>query len=176
MNQHLLPGLAPKRTRPSSVFNPKEFKVHVLRECPTPVELQLCDTPDKAASYWRSHIVNHPYYNADVETMVVIMLNTRRRILGHHLVATGTLDTILVHPREVFRAAIIMACAAVILAHNHPSGDPTPSEGDIRVTRDLIRAGQLIKIEVLDHVIIGHPAPERGKDFVSLRELGYCAV
>src|ERR1051326_9613644 len=124
MSQNLLPGLPPERPRHSSVFNPKECKIQTLRECPTPVELQLCDTPDKAASYWRSHIVNHPYYNRDVETMVVIMLNTRRRILGHHLVSTGTLDTILVHPREVFRAAVIMSSAAVILAHNHPSGDP----------------------------------------------------
>ncbi len=87
--------------------------------------------------------------------MVVILVNTRRRIIGHHLVATGTLDTILVHPREIFRAAVIIGrAAALILAHNHPSGDSTPSEADIKVTRDLIRAGQLIKIEVLDHVIV----------------------
>jgi DNA repair protein RadC len=102
--------------------------------------------------------------------------NTRRRILGHHLVSNGTLDTTLVHPREVFRAAVIIASAALILAHNHPSGDPTPSEADIKVTRDLIRAGQLIKIEVLDHVIIGKPTPERIRDFASLRELGHFAV
>src|SRR5258708_6492373 len=165
MNQNPLPGLPLKSSKPGSIFNPKEFKVQVLRECPTPVELQLCDTPDKAASYWRTHVVNHPYYNPDVETMVVILLNTRRRILGHHLVATGTLDTILVHPREVFRAAVIMASAALILAHNHPSGDPTPSDADIKVTRDMIRAGQLIKIEVLDHIIIGQPSPERERDF-----------
>ena len=61
----------------------------------------------------------------------------------------------------------------VALLHNHPSNDPTPSEADIKVTRDLIRAGQLLKIEVLDHVIIGRATPERQKDFVSLRELGY---
>lgn len=173
MHQITLPGLPPKRRKSSLVFNPKEFKVHVLRECPTPAEMQLCDTPDKAASYWCTQIVNHPYHNPDVETMAVILVNTRRRILGHHLVATGTLDTILVHPREVFRAAMIMASAAIILAHNHPSGDPTPSEADVKVTRDLIRAGQLIKIEVLDHVIVGKPSPERTTDFVSLRELGY---
>ncbi len=58
-------------------------------------------------------------------------------------------------------------------SHNHPSGDPTPSEADIKVTRDLIRAGQLLKIDVLDHVIIGRATPERQKDYVSLRELGY---
>src|SRR5690349_21235319 len=115
MNQNLLPGLPHKEPKRRLIFNPKEFKIQTLRECPTPVELQLCDTPDKAANYWRTHIVNHPYYNPDVETMVVIMLNTRRRILGHHLVSTGTLDTILVHPREVFRAAVIMASAALVL-------------------------------------------------------------
>jgi len=60
-----------------------------------------------------------------------------------------------------------------VLVHNHPSGDPTPSEADIKVTRDLIRAGQLLKIEVLDHVIIGRSTMERQKDYVSLRELGY---
>jgi DNA repair protein RadC len=78
-----------------------------------------------------------------------------------------------VHPREVFKAAISANAAAVVLAHNHPSGDPTPSEADIKVTRDLIRAGQLLKIDVLDHVIIGHATPERQKDYASLRELGY---
>ncbi len=173
MKQPNLLDVTPKCCTSSSVFNPKEFKIQVLRECPTPVEMQLCDTPDKAAAYWRSHIVNHPYFNPDVECMVVILLNTRRRIQGHHLVATGTLDTILVHPREVFRVAVIGAAAALVLAHNHPSGDPTPSEGDIKVTRDLIRAGQLIKIDVLDHVIIGQASPERTRDYYSLREGGY---
>src|SRR4051812_45751600 len=93
-NQLQLNSVAHSCKSPGRVFNPKEFKVQALRECATPVELQLCDTPDKAANYWRSHIINHPYYNPDVETMAVIMLNTRRRILGHHLVSTGTLDTI----------------------------------------------------------------------------------
>ena len=84
-----------------------------------------------------------------------------------------SLDTILVHPREVFRPAIAASAAALVLVHNHPSGDPTPSEADIKVTRDLIRAGQLLKIDVLDHVILGRATQERPKDYVSLRELGY---
>jgi len=113
MNQLKLLDVPAKSPASSSVFNPKEFKVQALRECPTPVELQLCDTPDKAAAYWRAHIVNHPYFNPDVETLVVILLNTRRRIQGHHLVSIGTLDTILVQPREVFRAAVISAAAAI---------------------------------------------------------------
>ena len=109
----------------------------------------------------------------EVETLQVLSLNTRRRFIRVDKIADGTLDTLLVHPREVFRKAIAANAAAVVLAHNHPSGDPTPSEADIKVTRDLIRAGQLLKIEVLDHVIIGRATPERPKDYVSLRELGY---
>jgi DNA repair protein RadC len=102
-----------------------------------------------------------------VECFVVLHLNTRRRLKGHHLASIGTLDTILVHPREVFRAAIIAAASAIVIMHNHPSGESTPSEADIKVTRDLIRAGQLIKIEVLDHVIVGNA------NHCSLRQLGY---
>jgi len=105
----------------------------------------------------------------------VLSLNTRRRLIRLDEISDGTLDTLLVHPREVFQKAIAANAAAVVLAHNHPSGDPTPSEADIKVTRDLIRAGQLLKIEVLDHVIIGRATPERSKDYVSLRELGYFA-
>jgi DNA repair protein RadC len=108
-----------------------------------------------------------------VETLQVLSLNTRRRLIRVDEVVDGTIDTLLVHPREVFKSAIAANAAAVVLAHNHPSGDPTPSEADIKVTRDLIRAGQLLKIDVLDHVIIGRATPERQKDFVSLRELGY---
>jgi DNA repair protein RadC len=108
-----------------------------------------------------------------VEAFQVLLLNTRRRLIRVEEISQGTLDTILVHPREVFKAAIGANAAAVVLVHNHPSGDPTPSEADIRVTRDLIRAGQLLKIEVLDHVILGRHTAERGQDWVSLRELGY---
>ena len=92
------------------------------------------------------------------------------------LISQGLVDTILVHPREVFRSAIAANASALVLVHNHPSGDPTPSEADIQVTRDLIRAGQLLKIEVLDHVILGRRASANGQDYVSLRELGYFAV
>lgn len=95
------------------------------------------------------------------------MLNTRRRIKGHQIVSVGTNDTILVHPREVFRLAVMTAANAVILMHNHPSGDSTPSDADVKVTRDLIRAGQLLKMELLDHVVVGNPK------HTSLRELGY---
>jgi DNA repair protein RadC len=137
--------------------------------------MQLCDTPEKAAEYWRLHITTSSYFDPERECLVVVLLNTRRRVKGHQLVSIGTLDTILVAPVSVFRAAIIASCAAIALLHNHPSGDPTPSEADVKVTRDLIRAGQLLKIEVVDHVIMGLPTPERLRGFISLRELGYFA-
>ena len=131
-------------------------------------ESPLLDTPERIADLLREE--SRPQ---DVEQFRVVLLNTRRRLIGLETISQGTLDTILVHPREVFKRAIAANASAVVLVHNHPSGDPTPSEADIKVTRDLIRAGQLLKIEVLDHVILGRRTMERQKDFVSLRELGY---
>jgi DNA repair protein RadC len=132
-------------------------------------ESPVLDTPEAVANLMREEARLR-----NGEMFQVLLLNTRRRLIGKPAkVADGTLDTILVHPREVFRPAIEANAAAVVLVHNHPSGDPTPSEADIKVTRDLIRAGQLLKIEVLDHVIIGRATQERPKDYVSLRELGY---
>lgn len=109
----------------------------------------------------------------EVETFQLLLLNTRHRLIRVEQISQGTLDTILVHPREVFKSAISARAAAIVLVHNHPSGDPAPSEADIKVTRDLIRAGQLLKIDVLDHVILGHATVERPRDYSSLRELGY---
>jgi DNA repair protein RadC len=110
-----------------------------------------------------------------VETFQILLLNTRRRLVRVQPISQGTLDTILIHPRDVFKSAIAADAAAVVLLHNHPSGDPTPSDADIKVTRDLIRAGQLLKIDVLDHIILGCATQERTQDYVSLRELGYWA-
>jgi DNA repair protein RadC len=148
-------------------YDPKEFKVVALRDCPVPSDLLICETPDHAADYWRMHVATHPYFNPECECFVVLLLNTRKRVKGHQLVTIGTMDTLLVHAREVFRAAIVSCAAAIVLIHNHPSGDATPSEADIKVTRDLIRAGQLLKIDVVDHVVMGNPNRS------SLRELGY---
>lgn len=128
----------------------------------------LLDSPERVADYMRES-----NRLLEVETFQAVLLNTRRRLIRVEHLSQGTLDTILVHPREVFRAAIAANAAAVIVVHNHPSGDPTPSDSDVKVTRDLIRAGQLLKIDLLDHVILGRATPERSRDYVSLRELGY---
>lgn len=128
----------------------------------------LLDTPDRLAD-----LLREPNRMYTVETLQVVFLNTRRRLIDVQMLSQGTLDSLLVHPREVFAAAILKRASAIALAHNHPSGDPTPSEADIKVTRDLIRAGQILKIEVLDHIILGKRTEERPRDFVSLREMGY---
>jgi len=133
-------------------------------------ESPVLDSPERVAD-----VLREPNRLHTVENLRVLCLNTRRRLIAVENVAQGLLDQVLVHAREVFAIAIAKRSSAIILAHNHPSGDPSPSEADIRVTRDLIRAGQLLKIEVLDHVILGHRTVERPRDYCSLRELGYFA-
>ena len=131
-------------------------------------ESPVLDNPETVVNYMRE--TNRL---RDVESLQLLLLNVRNKLIRVEEISDGLVDTLLVHPREVFRAAIMANAAAVILLHNHPSGDPTPSDADIKVTRDLIRAGQLLKIEILDHVILGHATATRKKDYSSLKELGY---
>ena len=128
----------------------------------------LSDQPEAVAALLREEC--RPY---TVEHFYALLLDTRRRLLRKEVLARGTLDAAIVHPRDVFRHAVAANASAVVLVHNHPSGDPTPSKADITVTRDLIRAGQLLKIEVLDHVILGRRTNERKRDYFSLKEHGY---
>ncbi|MEW6307645.1 MAG: DNA repair protein RadC [Bacillota bacterium] len=102
----------------------------------------------------------------DREHFRIIMLNTKHHVLCTEVVSIGSLASSIVHPREIFKTAIRRNAAAVILAHNHPSGDPTPSPEDLEVTRRLTEAGSLLGIEVLDHIIVGD------NSYTSLREQG----
>ena len=104
--------------------------------------------------------------HAAQERFAVIFLDGRHRVLGHEVVSQGTLTASLVHPREVFRPALRACAAALVLVHNHPSGDPTPSAEDREVTTRLARAGEILGVQVVDHVVIA----ERG--YCSLREEG----
>ncbi len=128
----------------------------------------VLDSPDSIADLLREEC--RPY---EVEHFYAILVNTRRRLIRKVHLTNGTLDAAIVHPRDVFRHAVAANASAVILVHNHPSGDPTPSKADIIVPRDLIRAGQLLKIEVLDHVILGRATTDRARDYFSLKEHGY---
>ncbi|TVY11902.1 RadC family protein [Paenibacillus cremeus] len=100
------------------------------------------------------------------EHFVCLFLNTKNHVVGQETLSMGSLNASIVHPREVFRAAIKRSSASIVCVHNHPSGDPTPSPEDISMTRRLVEAGDLIGIEVLDHIVIGD------QSFVSLKELG----
>lgn len=94
-------------------------------------------------------------------------LTTTSRVICWHELSRGCLDSSLAHPRELFKVAIMANAAAVLLIHNHPSGDPTPSANDLALTRRLVASGQLLGIPVLDHVVVGNDA------FRSLKQLGY---
>lgn len=100
------------------------------------------------------------------EHFLTLHLNTKNRLLGMETITIGTLDSSLVHPREVFKGAIRQSSAALILAHNHPSGDPQPSKEDLHLTRRLKESGELLGIPILDHVIIGN------QNYYSMKEEG----
>lgn len=131
-------------------------------------ESPLITTPEQAAAVLRerARILQH-------EVFWALMLDTKNRLIGEpKQISQGTLNSSLVHPRELFKKAVEHSCAAMILAHNHPSGDPTPSSEDIKVTKQLISAGEVMGIKVLDHIVIGHRKHNASTDFLSLRESG----
>jgi DNA repair protein RadC len=100
------------------------------------------------------------------EHFKIIILDSRNKIIDITNISTGTLNANLAHPREIFKDAITRNAAAIILAHNHPSGDPEPSEDDLKITKQLIEAGKILGIEVLDHIIITK------NSYISLKEKG----
>lgn len=127
--------------------------------------------PDSVVSYLRDAVDRWPMQ----ESFWVICLNLKMRPTGRGLVTLGTLTASLVHPREVYRMAILSAAARVIVAHSHPSGDPAPSQEDVQVTRWLRDAGNLLGIKLEDHVIIGNAdADPKGVGYYSFREAGLC--
>lgn len=125
------------------------------------------DTPMDAVRFWQEYLVQMPWYDPEREMCAVVHLNTKHIPLGHSLVSIGSVNESIVHPREVFRAAVAMAAYAVVLMHNHPSGDPSPSAADRSITEKLKSAGEVLQIKLLDHVIIG----AAGRSF-SFREAG----
>jgi DNA repair protein RadC len=100
-------------------------------------------------------LLHHQLRDEKQEHVVVLLLNTKNRVIRQSTVTKGTLDSSLLHPREVFREAIRHSASSIILAHNHPSGDPTPSNEDVQLTKRIYQAGQLVGIDLLDHVILG---------------------
>ncbi len=112
--------------------------------------LTVVDSPQRVFQY-----MGNAFTDPTVEWFYVILLNRKNKPLGRVAVTKGTATAALVHPREVFRPAVLANSSAVIVVHNHPSGDPSPSQADIRATRQLREAAKMIQIDLLDHVIIG---------------------
>lgn len=108
------------------------------------------DRPSDAASALMTLLQDEP-----AEVFAILCLTTKHRMIAYHEVSRGTIDSALVHPREVFTAALLAHSASIVAVHNHPSGDPTPSPDDLDVTRRLAAAGEVLGIPLLDHIIIG---------------------
>jgi len=140
---------------------PPVFRVQLIRE--VGMERPQLDGPGDAAQILCRYLENE-----DREHFVTLMMDVKNRIIGIHTVSIGTLNCAVITAREVFKAAILANAASIILAHNHPSGDVTPSPEDIQVTEKLKKAGKLLDIDVLDHVIVGE-----GGVFASLKRLGH---
>jgi DNA repair protein RadC len=147
-------------TRPYSIPG---FRIALVRE----PGVTLAERPQIRESASAARVLAEYIGESDREVFVVAFLTIRHRVLGLHTVSVGCLSSSLVHPREVFKPAILAGSAALLIAHNHPSGDPEPSAEDFALTRRLVAAGSLLGIEVLDHVVLG----EAGR-FVSLRDRG----
>ena len=150
-------------------YEPRRWVIHPLHDAAR--SSYILSAPDNAATYWKEAVATDPTVTDDVENVIVIALNVRHRVIGHTVIATGSLACVAIMPREVFRYAVIANAHAIIMMHNHPSGDPSPSEEDIRQTRKLAKAGKLLKVELLDHVIVGSGTNQH----TSLREQGYMA-
>jgi DNA repair protein RadC len=104
--------------------------------------------------------------NEHIEKFGILALDTKNNIIGVHIISMGSLNTSIVHPREVFKAAILNNANSIILFHNHPSGDTTPSGADISVTKMLVEAGKVMQVDVYDHIIVGE------ENYCSLKEMG----
>lgn len=127
------------------------------------------DTPTRAVEYLKDITDSYPMN----EVFYVILLNTKTKPIGRVQISLGTLNSALVHPREVFRAACIGGAHSIIVAHNHPSGDPCPSSADLQITRQLSAAARTMEIPLIDHVILGtKECDPAGRGYYSFREAG----
>ncbi|MEM7395828.1 MAG: JAB domain-containing protein [Verrucomicrobiota bacterium] len=126
---------------------------------------------EEAARAWSTVVETAPWYDPDKECVVVFILDSGNWLKAVSLVSIGTVDAALVHPREIFRPAIACAARAVLLIHNHPSGNLEPSTEDLRVTKRVVTAGRIIGIDCLDHIVVGRNGDHNDDaGFLSMKE------
>lgn len=142
-----------------------QLKFTALAEAPD----DKIDSAVKVIEYLKGAFDEYP----EQEQVYVLLLDRKNHIKGRHRITVGTQTACLAHPREVFRAAVVGGACAIIVAHNHPSGDPQPSSADVHITRALREAGKTLEVSVLDHVIVGEVGRDPcGKGHFSFREAG----
>lgn len=132
------------------------------------MDAKALDAPERVVEYLKGCFDDYP----EQETFWMIGLNRKNKPKFRSLVSLGTLSGTIIHPREVFKPAIVGSCSAVIIAHNHPSGDPAPSSADIRVTRTLKSAAVILDIDLLDHVIVGDTGASGNPAYYSFADNG----
>ena len=148
-------------------MKPKAYKIpgltiQLVRDRTEFAGSETVDSPSAAEAVLRKFVVAQ-----DRENLLVLLLNGRHRALGVNLVSLGTANAGLVHPREVYKPAILAGATGIILSHTHPSGDSAPSQEDREVTKRLAEAGKILGIQLLDHIILGDPG-----EFFSFKEKG----
>jgi DNA repair protein RadC len=132
-----------------------EVRVLTVREEEPKQRPSRIDSPEAAIAYWRRHVARAPWFDPGREMAVVICCNTKYVAVAFALVSIGTVNEALVHPRDIFRPAIALNAFAVVLMHNHPSGEAKPSKNDEALTNQIRQAGNILQIKLLDHVIVG---------------------
>lgn len=166
--QDLFPDTIPPKS-PRSYSIP-EVKIITVRETPAPA-IRAMDRPELLNAFLRETVLPSPGYRDGQEQMIVVMLDTRLNLAGWLIVSLGTINECMAEPRDILRPVLISNAFSFVIAHNHPSGDPTPSDADRRVTIRINEAAKLLRINMLDHIIIGEPAAGR-REYFSFRETG----
>lgn len=136
-------------------------------------EPPVLNRPELVAAFFAQKIATALDYDGDTEGFYVLILDRKNRLRMFQKVTSGTATSTLAHPREVFRAAIVGSAAAIVVVHNHPSGDPAPSSADVQVTHLLREAAKAVEIQLVDHVVIGRAgADPLGLGYYSFRNMG----
>ena len=146
-----------------------EFKLARVREAGGSRKIE---SPEEAFEYWNSTVATSHWFQETKEHLVVLLLNTRHHIEGHNLVSVGTLNETLAHPREILSPVLCGAAYAFVLMHNHPSGDPAPSQADRQLTRRIHEGAELLQIKFLDHIIAGNARAGVAEPYFSFKEMG----
>lgn len=144
--------MAKSKAIPQTVSSINIYKLKMVKEDTVEYSNTTIKSPVDIAALSRDIMGLH---EAAEENFVIVCLNKKNKVIGVHTISVGSLDTSIVHPREVFKAALLNNASAILLIHNHPSGDPEPSRADIGTTHRLVNAGNILGVAVLDHVVIG---------------------